>query len=70
MHKVESPRNRAYTQGGPPTIPAQDKSSKAPKPISPIWERFPTMLAKVETHKVPFTGPAIFSSRLVMAGME
>ena len=60
----------AYTQGGPPTIPAQDKSSKAPKPISPIWERFPTMLAKVETHKVPFTGPAIFSSRLVMAGME
>ena len=60
-------------QGGKrrqPTIPAQDKSSMAPKPISPIWERFPMMLASVETNNVPFTGAAMCSSRLVMAGME
>ena len=52
------------------TIPAQDNSSSAPKPISPICARLPTMLASVETISVPRTGAAVRSSRRVISPME
>ena len=70
ISRADSAVSPPYSQGEPPTIPAPDNSSNAPKPISPIWERFPMMLASVETNNVPFTGAAMCSSRLVMAGIE
>ena len=48
-------RQPAVQPGGAPTIPAQDNSNNAPKPISPIWERFPIMLASVETNNAPLS---------------